>query len=64
MGDKLSIKQYRLIKGFKQKEVADALGVDVATVRKAEKDTDNSKVGTIKAICKFLGISIDDIFLG
>ena len=59
---KLTLKQARLLKGFKQSELADRLGVHVQTYRKMEKFPDTVTVGEAKKICEILDIGYDYIF--
>lgn len=61
MPDKLTLRQHRLIKGITQKELADSIGVHETTYLKIERDPNNAKVSNVKAICKALGISIDEL---
>ena len=61
MPDKLTLRQHRLIKGITQKELADSIGVHETTYLKIERDLNNAKVSNVVAICKALGISIDEL---
>lgn len=59
---KLTLKQARLLKGYKQIEISAHLGVHVQTYRKIERYPDTATIGEAKKICDFLGISYDYIF--
>lgn len=59
---KLTLKQVRLLKGFKQSEMAGRLGVHVQTYRKMEKYPDTVTIGDAKRICEILDVSYDYIF--
>lgn len=56
------MKQARLLRGFKQKEIADRLNVHVQTYRKMEKHPDSITIGQAKEICRILNLSCDYIF--
>lgn len=58
----LTLKQARLLRGFKQKEIADRLNVHVQTYRKMEKYPDSITIGQAKEICRILNIGCDYIF--
>ncbi|WP_433959346.1 helix-turn-helix transcriptional regulator [Cytobacillus horneckiae] len=59
---KFTLKQARLLKGFKQTELAQKLGVHVQTYRKMENFPDSVTIGDAKKICEILGMSYDYIF--
>lgn len=59
---KLTLKKARLLKGFKQSELAERLGVHVQTYRKMEKHPDTVTIGEAKKICEILDVSYDYIF--
>lgn len=59
---KFTLKQARLLKGFKQKEIAQKLGVHVQTYSKMENFPDKVTIGDAKKICEILGMSYDYIF--
>ncbi len=62
MQDNLTIKQHRLIKGMTQLDMATALGVAKPTYSRIEKDIEKETVSEVKAICKILNISIEQVF--
>ena len=58
----LTLKQFRLIKGKKQCEMAELLGVHVDTYRKLEEKPENVTVKQAKMISNYLGVSYNEIF--
>lgn len=59
---KLTLKQARLLKGFKQSEIADRLGCHVQTYRRMEHFPDTVTIGEAKKICEILDVGYDYIF--
>lgn len=58
-----TLKEYRESKGVKQVAVAEHIGVSRATYAKYEDDQEAMSIGQAKAVCDFLGCSVNDIFL-
>lgn len=56
------LKEYREKKGVKLIAVADHLGVTRQTYSNYEENQDAMSVGQARAVCDFLGCSVDDIF--
>lgn len=58
-----TLKEYRESKGVKLISVAEHLGVTRQTYSNYEENQDSMSIGQARAVCEFLGCSIDDIFL-
>lgn len=58
-----TLKDYREDKGVKQIAVAQHLGVTRQTYAGYEDDQESMSIGQAKAVCKFLGCDVGDIFL-
>lgn len=58
-----TLKEYRESKGVKQLAVAEHLGISRATYAKYEENQGAMSIDQAKAVCKFLGCSVGDIFL-
>lgn len=58
-----SLKEYRESKGVKLIAVADYLGVTRQTYSNYEENQDAMSIGQAKAVCDFLGCTVDEIFL-
>lgn len=56
------IKELRLAKGLKTKELADLIGVDQSTISKIETDKALPSLPTLESICDVLDVSLQDIF--
>ncbi len=61
MPDKLTVKEWRLIKQITMQRLADAIGVHVNTIRSYEKDPKHIPIDKAMAIAKFYGVDINDI---
>jgi len=61
---RLTLKQARLIRGFTQEQMAEALGVHVHTYMKIEQNPEKATVEQVKVMSKKLNMSYDDIFFG
>ncbi len=59
---KFTLKQARLLKGLKQNEVAERLGVHVQTYRRMEKHPETVTVGDAKKISEILEMDYDYLF--
>lgn len=59
----MQLKEAREAKGIKQAAVANALGVSRQTYSKYEQDQSSMTISQARAACKFIGVSMDDIFL-
>lgn len=62
--NKRTLQQVRKERKLTQKELATLTGLNVCTIRLLEEgklDLANSKMTTIKAICKALKVSIDEL---
>lgn len=56
------VKQIRIDKKIKQKDLAEAAGIRQATLSEIENDqTKNPGIETMKAIAKALNVSLDDL---
>ena len=62
MNAKFTLKQARLLKGLKMKDMAKELNVHVQTYSRMEKFPDTITIGEAKKISKILGINYDHIF--
>lgn len=62
MNVKFTLKQARLLKGLKQDDMAERLGVHVQTYRRMEKHPDTVTIGDAKKISEILGMDYDYIF--
>lgn len=60
----INLKQARLIRGYKQKEMAEKLHIQVQTYRKLERNPDLVTIGQAKIISDYLDIPYDNIFFG
>lgn len=60
----ITLKQARRMKDISQSEMAKVLGVHVQTYRRIEKSPQTATVEQVKALCKKLEISYNDIFFG
>ena len=58
-----TLKEYRESKGVKLSAVADYLGVTRQTYSAYEDNQDAMTIGQAKSVCRFLGCSVDEIFL-
>mgnify|MGYP003370689953 CR=1 FL=1 len=58
-----TLKEYRESKGIKLSTVAEHLGVTRQTYSSYEKHQERMSIDQAKAVCKFLGCSVGDIFL-
>lgn len=56
------IKDLRLAKGLKTKELADLIGVDQSTISKIETDKALPSLPTLESLCEVLDVSLQDIF--
>lgn len=56
------IRDLRLAKGLKTKELADLIGVDQSTISKIETDKALPSLPTLESICEVLDVSLQDIF--
>lgn len=61
MPEQLTVRKWRLIRDYKQTEVADILGVSPKTVIHWEKETTDLSNVTIYALAKLYNIEIDQI---
>lgn len=58
-----TLKEARERKGIKQMAVADYLGVARQTYANYEQNQEQMSIEQAKAVCKFLGVDVADIFL-
>ena len=59
-----SLREARLEKGIKVKDIAEKIGVTERMYYYYEKEPDKMTIGKAKAICEYIGCSIDDVFAG
>jgi len=59
--DPQGLKDWRLIKGVSQKELADKIGVHVNTIFNWEKDPSTSPIGQVAMLCMALDCSPNEI---
>lgn len=59
----MSLKEIRESKGIKQTAIAKHLGVSRQTYSRYEADPCQMSINQAQAVCKFIGCTIDDIFL-
>ena len=57
------LREARLAKGVKAKAVAEHIGVTERTYYNYEMSQGDISVDKAKAICDFIGVSVDEIFL-
>lgn len=57
--EKLTIKQWRVVKGYSQKQFAELIGVSTNTYASKENGKRDWKIEEMKKICKHLEISIE-----
>ncbi len=60
----VGMKKARLIKGFSQEYMAEALAIHPQTYSKIEKNPESATVAQAKRISKVLSVPIDEIFFG
>ena len=58
-----TLKEYRESKGIKQLAVANHIGVTRQTYANYEENQDSMSIDQARAVCAFLGVSIEQIFL-
>lgn len=56
----LSIKQWRVLKGVTQADLAKGLGIQIATLRKYEAEPDKMPYGKIKKMTELLQVDINE----
>lgn len=61
--DQMTLARVRESKGVKKGAVAEAINVTYPTYKKYEENTRNMPAGALADACKFLGVSLDSIFL-
>ena len=61
MINKINLKEYRLIKGLTQEELAGASGVSIRTIQRIEKGVSVGSPFTLKSLSKALGIDYEKI---
>lgn len=59
MEDKLTVKQWRMLKGYTQKQLADLANIKFPTYHSKESGLRDWKARELKQICEVLGISIE-----
>lgn len=59
-----SLRDTRIQKGIKVKDIADKIGVTERMYYYYEKSPDKMTIGKAKAVCECLDCSIDDVFGG
>lgn len=59
---RLTLKQARLISGYKQREMAELLGVHVHTYMKWEQNPEDMSVGTAKQVSRIVEVDFEKIF--
>lgn len=61
--DKVTLKQIRILRGMKQKSVAERLGVTRETIANWENGRYACSVAMLRKLCDLYGVSMDDISL-
>lgn len=67
MSEKLTLKQWRNLRGLTQEELGFKAGLTSRSIANYEKDVENlrnAKYSKIKKIAEVLNIKVNDIFLG
>ena len=59
MEEKLTVKQWRQLRGYTQKQLADLAGMKFATYHAKENGTRDWKANELMDVCKVLKVSID-----
>lgn len=62
MSENRKIKSARVLCGFSQKDLANAVGVSRQTIVNIEKGNYNPSLNLCKAICKKLNKTLDELF--
>ena len=62
MGKNLAVKSARAARDMTQKQLADAVGVSRQTINAIEKGDYNPTINLCIAICKVLGVTLNDLF--
>ena len=61
MAEKLSVKQWRMVRGLSQNSMAEKIGVHEHTYRAMERNPMHVRLYKLIQICNVLGVSINDI---
>ena len=59
----INIKKHRLIKGWEQKELAEATGLGVDSISKIERGKENVGIDNLMIIAEKLDVDIEELFL-
>ncbi|MDJ0628546.1 MAG: helix-turn-helix transcriptional regulator [Rhodobacter sp.] len=57
-----NLAQFRDLKGWSQKDLADIVGLNQSTIQRAETEHPSAKLATYKKCADVLGVSLCDIF--
>lgn len=58
---KLTLRQWRSIKGYSQAEMAEMIGVNINTYRSWERNPENITIGNLKRVAEVLEITVEDL---
>lgn len=58
----MRLKELRDLRGLTQRDLAEMIGMDAATVNRAEKMADSAKLATYLKCAEALGVTLQDIF--
>lgn len=58
---KLTLKQWRVIKGYSQEDLAKLIGVSTNTYGSWERDSENITIKNLKIIAEVLEITVEDL---
>ena len=58
----MRFKELRELRGLTQRDLAEMIGMDAATVNRAEKMADSAKLATYVKCAEALGVTLQDIF--
>lgn len=61
MSQKLSLKQWRVVKGYSQEKMSELMDIHINTYRAWEEKPSSIKLGNAMKLAQVLDISIDDI---
>ena len=60
-GERMRIKEYRIIKGYTQRELAEVLGIKQNTYSDKERGKTNFTIDEIKIIKELFSVTYDDL---
>ena len=60
-GEEMKIKEYRMVKGYTQKEIAELLGIKQNTYSDKERNKSSFTIYEIKILKELFNVSYDDL---